>query len=154
MDPVSLIGSRIITAISINIIATTINTISATSTSIYNICYGINSCITSCPDGKRLIETLKTLDLETTISVINSLLEASDHTKNSKATNIVIESLKDIIVEIEKELIDAKSHIDYNNSIWVGTYWRSYDLLHHIDRLKNMSVILHNRIELFVLSMK
>lgn len=148
MNISALVGGKVLTALSVNIVATSINTITTASSNIYNIFHSLNSY--SCQDDKCLIDTIKTLDIELTIQIIdNMLLEINCEKYDSTTMQSIIVALKFIIKDIEEELVHFSNNLAYNNSLWVGKYWRSYDCSEHIKKITCYNNVLQNRFKLF-----
>lgn len=159
----------ILKGVGINLVIGSLRVISSTTSNIYNLMSYIKE---SQNDVSRII--MKT-DIETTIKILDTMLTdlglsdapingttsfSSDTQSKAlvqfsspeckvKTFMVVIDSLKECLSEIEKELGVIQTTIEYNNSVWFS--WRAVDLSKHVENISMHNNILKNRIEMFKL---
>lgn len=137
--------NKVIVDVGISTVYSTVSNMISTSKNIYNIISGINSTTsTSCA------MKIKSLDIEMKIRIIENMLnEISINKLNSKTITLSLESLNNIISEIEKELKLIHTKTKYNNSLWLFKSLRMHDYDENIIKIKDYKHILDNRLEIF-----
>lgn len=140
----------LITTVGVSIVASSISSITNASKNIYELVSGVYS-VSLVTDHNLYIYKLKQLDIENTIKTIELLLLELDLDKyKSNTVEHTIISLKNIITELETDLATLFSHISYNNSLYVGKYWRSYDCTELMKNIELKNDILQKRFKLFI----
>lgn len=147
MNPIFIttgIVAQVITNMGISAIVSSIYTITSTSHSIYDTIK--NMSLSSQQKKNNVYHNIKKLDLEATIKIINSMLQEIPKEKiYSKTILLCLESLKEIIIDIEYELFNLNTMIDYNDSLWVLKNFRSCDCSTSLKKLVDYKNILDNR---------
>jgi hypothetical protein len=117
--------------------------ITSSAQGIYSVVNNISS-FTYCPS---VVKALKELDISTTVNILESLIKELNVKHESETLNICIESLKESVREIEKELLQIQERLMYNKKIWVFSSVRSYKFHNSIERLKTLKNVLNDRIQ-------
>ncbi len=121
-----------------------ISSITTTAKTIINILNDLSSSI-KIPDIKL---SLNKLDLNTKVKIIDALLKEIKYVELD-SVNLALISIKEILFNIEYELFRMENRTRYNNSLYVMSYMRSYNLNNHIDKLTEYNSILDVRLKLF-----
>jgi hypothetical protein len=144
----TLFAGTIISEVGFTALLGTASALTSTSSGVYKLLYGIMRY--SGPNKTNIITTIFELDIENTIRIIESLLREIPKDKiNSLPVLQAIDSLHDMIKTISNELKIIYERLKYNESLWMGTYWRAYDCTNNLKRLKTYSEILDKRKKIF-----
>ena len=104
--------------------------------------YNIIGYINHNPDIK-LKEELMELDIEFKIKIVELLLNNINTDKIM--VKLCLNGLSDCLSLIEKELINIKNKLKYNNSLYIFYNWRKYEFQSNMNILKILNTILMNR---------
>jgi hypothetical protein len=138
------IAGKIISEIGISALIGTASTVTSTTSSVYGLLYKIARY--SGPGRTQIINSIFELDIENSIRIIDSLLREIPKDKIKSLPVIQsIDSLNEIIKTISGELKVIYERLNYNESLWIAGYWRSYDCSKNIKRLKVYNEILEKR---------
>ena len=93
---------------------------------------------------------LKDIDIKHNINIINSLIfELKEHHNKSETFKITLTSINDILTDINNEIKNIESEIINHKQKWFYR-WRTPVYNESIKNLKNMKIILNNRLDYFV----
>lgn len=136
--------THVVTNIGASALIAAISAIISTSQNIYAI---LNKISLSNSQRKDYVYNhIKKLDLNDTIKIMNSMLEEfSKEKKYSKTILLCLESITNIISEIEFELVKLEGMISYNDTLLVFKKVRSYDCSNILQNLTDCKRILDNR---------
>lgn len=138
------VASSVAASLSVSIAICTINTITTTSRNIYSIIDSISN--SNVPEKDEAIKLIKKLDLEMTIKIINSLIdEMPENNMKSKTVILCLESLNDVIKQIEDELNKINKLFEYNDNIMIFKRLRSYNCTENFNTLIELKGVLDNR---------
>lgn len=144
MYPLIVSSGYVATKIGMSAIISTITTIKHTTSSIYDIMSSIPTFET--PSTEKVTEHLRELDLEITIKVIEEMLHEIPKEKiHSKAVQICLNSLKQIVNQIETKLIKLRDVLKYNESLWILKSFRANDCKQTLNDLTKCKHVLDNR---------
>lgn len=100
----------------------------------------------------NVVNALRRLDIEASIRILDNLICELDVSNKNNTINECINLLKEIILEIERELGDIHAKLAYNRSIYWLSYVRSYKFTSSIQNLEMLKAQLDNRAEkLFIM---
>lgn len=111
--------------------------------------YSLMSNISSFTTYPNVIIALKSLDLEASIRVLEKCLKELNIKNKTKTIEESINSLKECIIEIEKELSIIHEKLSYNSTIKYISFLRSYKFTSSIENIKILKNQLDNRTKLF-----
>jgi hypothetical protein len=111
--------------------------------------YSLMSNITSFTTYPNIVMALKSLDIEASIKVLEKYLKELNLKNKSRTMEQCINSLKECIVDIEKELSVIHEKLAYNSTVKYLTYFRTYKFVSSIDNLTMLKNQLDNRTKLF-----
>lgn len=115
----------LMTGISTNITMALISTITGTTNGIYTLCTNISHSTQTC--ANEIKQLLKETDLRTRMVIIQQLLHEIKVDKMSPNTlQQCIKSIKDSIKDISDELEKIQYRMQYNESLRIGSSFRSY----------------------------
>lgn len=145
-----LITQNFISNICLSTAVATISSITLTCKNIFNLCN--NSIDIAKKDSHIDLEyELKKLDLQIMTKIIQDMLEELDlNMLNYNSIIFAIESIKQIIKDIEFQLSKLNSYLNYNNSLWVLKNFRSYECTTIINTLKDYKIIMIDRKNILV----
>jgi hypothetical protein len=140
----AFIGGHIITTLGFNAILSSITTMTNTTKNIYNLINSIKFI-----DKTNILKDIHDMDIENTVVIIENMLQEIPKEKIcSKTISLCLESINEIVEDIEKDFEIIKSNIEYNNSLWYLKNYRSRDNLKNIENLKINKKILDYRLKL------
>jgi hypothetical protein len=119
--------------------------ITSSAQGIYAISSNITSYYGSYPD---MITSLKRLDIEASIRIIENLINELDIESQTKTLNESMALLKECVENIEKELISIYDKMSYNKSIYFS-FARGYGFGKSIQNLETLKKQLDNRTKMF-----
>ena len=122
-----------------------VNTITASTDSIYKLV----NCIHTHPQSSDIIKVLNKCDIEIKVRIIESLIKNLKLEKITEPIILCLNSLKESIALIEKELCDIHTKLNYNYSLWMLKSFREYDFSANIFNLHIYNNMLDNRKTLF-----
>lgn len=111
--------------------------------------YGLMSNISSFTTYPNVINTLKELDIEASVRILEKLVKELRIKNKTKTLNESLELLKKCIVDIENELAAIHEKLVYNAKIWYFNTFRSYKFSSHISKLRLLKMQLDNRTQMF-----
>lgn len=137
----------IITTIGFSMLAS-ISSITSTSRNIYNTLNELKSSKTY--EKNKVSRELVNIDLEMNIRIMNSMINEID-VKEIKSESIIhsFESLKMLLYDIEIQLEQLNSYLNYNDSLKFLNQMRSYDCSILLKNIKENKIILDNRFNIF-----
>lgn len=127
---------------------TTISTVTSTAKNIYKMLVGLKSSYkTNNEDG--ICDLLEALDIEETLKIVdNTIKEIPNEKLECDAIKTIVRSIEDITKKIEEELLKLQVRNYYNNSLYLLSSLRSYDIKKNYNKIQKFNSILHNRIKL------
>lgn len=111
--------------------------------------YSLMSNISSFTKYPNIVMALKNLDIEASVKVLEKYLRELNLKNKSKTMEECINSLKECIIDIEKELSMIHEKLAYNSTIKYLTYFRTHKFMSSIDNLTILKNQLDNRTKLF-----
>lgn len=111
--------------------------------------YSLMSNISSFTTYPSVIITLKSLDLEASIKVLEKCLKELNIKNKTKTIEESINLLKECIIEIEKELSVIHEKLAYNSTVKYLSFLRTYKFTSSIENIKILKNQLYNRTKLF-----
>lgn len=136
-----ILGSKattIISSIGTNMIIGTINT---TSSSIISLLRYVSS---SSQPRNDIIKTIKELDLEFTINVIDQMTKEINVDNVNESLKLILYGIQTILDDINAELTIIKQLIESHNSKYFN-YWRSFNADDNILNITRLDKILKHR---------
>lgn len=128
-----------------------INSITSISASIYNLITHIK--ITKNTHHQETIKILNRTDIEATILLLQTIIQDISNLSptiyfhNNHFIIIALNNVKEIITQIEMELLEIKEKINYNSTLYLLANIRSYDLLSNLETIENKISVLDRRCE-------
>ena len=118
-----------------------INTFSHSAKQIYNV---INN-ISLYNQSSDILIFIKNLDIEKTISLIEILIKEINIPNMSQTLKLCISNITEVVLTIEKELIEIYDKIHYNNNIWLLKKWRKWSFTSKCNTLSLYNNVLTTR---------
>jgi hypothetical protein len=118
---------------------------SMVSEKIYNLVYNIQKQNSSATLSNALIE----LDITNTIKILEKMISELNIDNMTETLKLCLDSLRECMDTIEKEFIRIYEKVNYNNSLWGFSSFRSYKFTSSIERLRNLKKQLEERKKLF-----
>ena len=141
-------GSTLISFIGKDVILQTIN---QTCSSIIVL---LNYLIYDCNNFYEIKQKIELLDINNKISVINLIIEENiEKYSDKKSINLVFNSIKQILEELNEELSSLKNKIEDHKQLYFS-YFRKLNLQNEIKSIENHNNILDKRFELLIKSVK
>jgi hypothetical protein len=113
--------------------------------------HGIISNIYGYTNYQNIISSLKKLDIEASIRILEKLLKELDIKNKTKTLDESIHLLKKTIMDIENELALVHEQMAYNRSLKYFVWARSYKFTDAISKLENLKNQLDNRTKMLFL---
>jgi hypothetical protein len=98
-----------------------------------------------------IINSLKKLDIEASVRILEKLVKELNVKNQTKTVEECFNLLKKCISDIENELGDIHEKLSYNRSIRYFTYFRSFKFTDSIIRLEELKNQLDNRTKMLFL---
>lgn len=131
----------IVKTLSIDFTLKCLSILSGSVKSIYNLATSLKST-----NNIEINKIIKELDIDNDVILIESLLQEIDIEKiHSKTIALCLNSIKELILEIEKTFDEINKRNNYNNSLWYGKSMREYKFDDLIESLKILKISLDNR---------
>lgn len=111
--------------------------------------YSLMSNISSFTKYPSVVMALKNLDIEASVKVLEKYLKELNLKNKSSTIEECINSLKECIMDIEKELSMIHEKLAYNSTIKYLYHFRTYKFVSSIDNLTILKNQLDNRTKLF-----
>lgn len=111
--------------------------------------YGLMSNISSFTTYPNVINTIKELDIEASVRVLEKLVKELRVKNKTKTLDESLNLLKKCIVEIENELAAIHEKLVYNAQVWYFQTFRSYKFSSHTSKLRLLKMQLDNRTQMF-----
>jgi hypothetical protein len=125
----------------ISLSAVAVNSLNTVSSSVFSLLGYIQ--LTKNANTDELCVFLERSDVESTIKLLHSVIG------ELKVLNpplvFVIETINDIIGQIEAALVEIRQKIEYNNSLYLLSNMRSYDCTPNLKNLQTKVAILEKR---------
>ena len=111
---------------------------------------GINTSLSSIQSFnlENVNLVLEKLDISKKIEIVNTLFEEQHNEINSTKV-LALNNLHEISEKIEKELLEIEKDIEYTSTIYFS-YFRSKPYFEKLRRLERHSLILDDRLDLFL----
>jgi hypothetical protein len=119
------------------------------SQSVHNSTLGIFNGLNSMISDVDIKKIIKNLDIETKLNIINSFIKSMKDINLSEHIIISINSINEIIKEIETEINDINKEIIEHKSKWFY-YLRKTNNLENINKLKTSVKILDYRFDILM----
>ena len=119
------------------------------SQSVHNSTLGVFNGLNSMISDVDIKKIIKNLDIETKLNIINSFIKSMKDINLSEHIIISINSINEIIKEIEKEINDINKEIIEHKSKWFY-YLRKTNNLENINKLKKSLKILDSRFDILM----
>ena len=119
------------------------------SQSVHNSTLGVFNGLNSMISDVDIKKIIKNLDIETKLNIINSFIKSMKDINLSEHIIISINSINEIIKEIEKEINDINKEIIEHKSKWFY-YLRKTNNLENINKLKTSVKILDSRFDILM----
>jgi hypothetical protein len=130
------------TTVGINFAIKCVSMITSTTQGIYSITqniYNTNPC-------NEIAKVLRETDIELRIQILETFIAQIDTSKiDNQATLLCLDSLKQCLQNIEKELKQIHDRLLYNKSLWFASSIRSYSFKNNVIRMLSYSKILSQR---------
>lgn len=134
----------VIGTIGVVTIGSLVGSITTVSSSIYSIV--TNMKISKHIHNNEIVKILTKTDVVTTIKLLQAVMsEIPESHINSISVVISLKNVHDIIEEIENELKDLHTKIEYNRNLYLMSNWRSYDFKDNLDKIEQLILILDRR---------
>lgn len=130
-------------------IPSAINIISGSVTTIYSIIGSVS--VSSSNHLADLNEFIKKSDIAENLKTYTALLNEMSNL-NSETITICINNIKNIIEEIEMEMITINMQKKYNDSLYVFKSWRAYSFKNNVKNLTDLVSKLEKRINILKIS--
>lgn len=91
-------------------------------------------------------QQVEQLDIHKRLQSISSFLEDHEPHLHTKSIQIAIDDVRDIVVQIEREMNLLRDELDAFEQRWF-TYWRTPDSDKYMERLRHLSHLLDKRIQ-------
>ena len=128
------------TGIAVSATASMVNSITLLSNNVYTL---LNN-IAKNTHQIELINLLTKTDINSTIKLLHAVIIEIPES-NNQSILISLDNVKDIISQIENELISIEKKIEYNKSIYILPSFRSYDCSLDLNRITTKIEILDRR---------
>lgn len=99
------------------------------------------------PGARQIKKNFVEMDIISKVKIVESLMQEIEMTSLNNTTLLCLKDLGEILNEIHYEMDEISRLIAYNKSLWVLTYWRSYDCSKNIKNLKKQKKILCDRLK-------
>ena len=119
------------------------------SQSVHNSTLGVFNGLNSMISDVDIKKIIKNLDIETKLNIINSFIKSMKDINLSEHIIISINSINEIIKEIEEEINDINKEIIEHKSKWFY-YLRKTNNLENINKLKTSVKILDSRFDILM----
>ena len=114
----------------------------------------LNYLIYDCNNFYEIKQKLELLDINNKISVINLIIEENiEKYSDKKSINLVFNSIKEILEQLNNELSGLKNKIEDNKQLYFS-YFRKINLNTEIKSIENHNNILDKRFDLLIKSIK
>lgn len=139
----------ILSVISANVIVGIISGITTTINGVYTIKDVIKSNTTT--GSKEVEQIMKDIDIEVKLKIIQLFLSELKITDSTPNTIVYcMNEIKNIIMDIEKELNIINERLRYNRCLWIGSAIRAYKFHNCKTRLENYFKNLDQRYQLLI----
>ena len=119
-----------------------LRTLSTTASSVTGIISYLT--VNQKPGLSDIVNTLSSLDLEFTVTIIENVTKELDHNDLNNPLNKALEGVNEILLQIHKELNAIKDAIEYHNSKYFKS-WRSFSWSGNMEKIKQYNDILISR---------
>lgn len=126
-----------------------VETLYGASSSAQNIGNIINN-IYNYSNNSNIIHTLKKLDIEASVRILELMLKELNVTNNTKTLETSINLLKKIIIDIENQLAIVYEQMVFNKSLTYFSWARSYSFTTSISKLEELKNQLDNRTRMLI----
>jgi len=134
----------VIGTIGVVTIGSIVGSIATVSSSIYTLTTNIK--VSKHIHNTEIIKILTRTDIIATIKLLQAIMtEIPENYINSISVVMALKNVQEIIENIEDELRDLHKKIEYNNSLYVMTNWRSFDCKDNLDSIEEKISVLDRR---------
>ena len=121
-----------------------VGSITTVSSSIYSLVTNIK--LNKHIHNEDIIKILTKTDVVTTIKLLQAVMyEIPENHINSISVVISLKNVHEIIEQIENELKDLHTKLEYNRSLYLMSNWRSYDFKDNLEKIEELICILDRR---------
>ena len=113
--------------------------------------HSVMSNIYSYTTHPDIINSLKKLDIEASVRILEKLIKELNVKNQTKTFEECLSLLKKCIIDIENELGDIHEKLSYNRSIRYFTFFKSFKFTNSIIRLEELKNQLDNRTKMLFL---
>jgi hypothetical protein len=134
----------VITTIGVATMGSIVGSITTVSSSIYTIVSNIK--VSKHIHNNEIIKMLNKTDVVATIKLLQAVMsEIPENHINSLSVVISLKNVHDVIEDIENELRDLHTKIEYNRNLYLMSNWRSYDFKDNLEKIEQLISILDRR---------
>lgn len=134
----------VIGTIGVVTVGTIVSSITTISSSIYSLVSNIK--VSRYLHNDDIIKIITSTDVEATIELLQAvMLEIPEEHMNSPSILISLKNVHNVIEEIENELKDLHSKLEYNKSLYILSNWRSHNFKDNLDKIELLVSILDRR---------
>lgn len=134
-----------VSTIAVSTTATIITSITSISNNVITLLGHITSVATISNHQSEIISLLNKTDIEATIKLLHAIILEIPSSYDSNSVLISLTNVKDSISQIEDELKNIHTKIEYNSSLYLMANLRSYNCEPNLENIKIKIAILDRR---------